>query len=929
MVEFDDLRRMAVMLLSKEGSSVSKEQVEVAVDTVIKISPDFMERERLVRELEATFSITVADGTMLTEDSGHVPWLDSKRAALDWDFWRRYRTWLIDSKGWSPTVVNKLDSLTDQVLDRIEDPNRSGQWDRRGLVVGQVQSGKTSHYTGLICKAVDAGYKLIIVLAGVHNSLRSQTQLRLDEGFLGLDTKMQRAWKKNTNKFGAGLLFNKPLHVAYLTNSEDTGDFKKGIAKQIGIPLGSLPILLVIKKNSGVLRNLVAWLQTQANATDENGVPYFTDLPILLLDDEADHASINTKETLLDSDGKPINEQEATAINTRIRELLKMFASSVYVGYTATPFANVFIHPYVNTTQMGQDLFPRHFILNLPAPSNYLGPVQVFGLGEETDNALDQNGLPTVRIIDKVRDGEEEDTSCLPFADDFATLLPQNHRNGYYVQALPLSLKHAILAFILSCSVRAQRGQGAEHNSMLVHVTRFVSVQDRVAELIEQEIVAVRNRILFGDGSRSAHILDELKAVFEADFQPTTKGVMELIEDPSIARATWAQIEPFLRDAVSKITVKRINGSAKDVLDYFGATDGISVIAVGGDKLSRGLTLEGLTVSYYLRASRMYDTLMQMGRWFGYRPGYADVCRLYTTGELVDNYRHITIASEELRSDFDEMMRAGRTPEDFGLKVRTHPGSLAITAAGKMRNGLVMKVSFSGCLVESTKISKIPQDVSANLLNLSSFVAALGKPTHSDHHIEWREKPVELVIDFLQQLSGYGRLTRWDPVKLAEYVEGVTQFGELKRWNIAIISVGTPQFELGGGIKVGLSERTEADDSTKQMMHIRNRHIISEGHEWLDINDDSSARKLWRQDKRNLGKDLPKVLPGAYARKVRDADVGLLLLYLLKPEGAGLSPTSPPLLGYAASLPLSRTNADVAVSYLVTSIYAEEEFEDD
>lgn len=930
MVEFDDLRRMAGLLLSKEGSSVSKEQVENAVDTVIKISPDFAERERLVRVLEATFSITVADGTMLTQDKGHIPWLDSKRAGLDWDFWRRYRMWLIDSKGWSPMVVDRLDSLTDQVLARIEDPNRSGQWDRRGLVVGQVQSGKTSHYTGLICKAVDAGYKLIVVLAGIHDSLRSQTQLRLDEGFLGLDTQNERAWEKNTNKFGAGLLSLKPLHAAYLTNSAPKGDFNKGIAKQIGMTtLGSLPILLVVKKNKDILRNLKAWLQTHADATDENGAPYFTDLPILLLDDEADHASINTKETLLDSEGEPINEQEVTLINSRIRELLKMFASSVYVGYTATPFANVFIHPEVNTPKMGRDLFPRDFILNLPAPSNYLGPVQVFGLGEETDNALNQNGLPTVRIIDKLQDGEEVDTSSLPFDDDFATLLPQSHRNGYYVEALPLSLKHAILAFILSCAVRAQRGQGTQHNSMLVHVTRFVSVQDRVAELIEQEIVAVRNRILFGDGSRSDHILDELKAVFETDFQPTTKRVMELIEDPSITRVTWAQIEPFLRDAVSKITVKRINGSAKDVLDYFGASDGISVIAVGGNKLSRGLTLEGLTVSYYLRASRMYDTLMQMGRWFGYRPGYADVCRLYTTGELVDNYRHITIASEELRSDFDEMMRAGKTPKDFGLKVRTHPGSLAITAAGKMRNGTVMKVSFSGCLVESTKISKISQDVSANLLTLSSFVADLGQPTHSDRHIEWREKPAELVIDFLQQLSGYGRLTRWDPVKLAEYVEGVTQFGELKRWNVAVVSVGTPQFVLSRGIKVGLSERNQADDSTKQMMHIRNRHIISEGHEWLDINDDVPARELWQQDKRNLGKELPKVLPGAYARKVRDAEVGLLLLYLLKPEGAGLSSTSIPLLGYAASLPQSRTNADVAVSYLVTSIYAEEEFEDD
>jgi hypothetical protein len=918
-VEFEDLKRMAVMLLSKDGQLPSKEMVENAVDTVMRIAPEFQERTRLVRDIEATFSITVADGTMLSEDAGHAQWLDGRRATIEWDFWRRYRTWLSDVKGWSPTVVNKIDSLTDQVLERIEEPNRLGSWDRRGLVVGQVQSGKTSHYTGLICKAVDAGYRLIIVLAGVHKSLRSQTQLRLDEGFLGLDTQLERAWKKNTNRIGAGLASSKPLHVAYLTNSADNGDFKKGIARQIGIPLGSLPILLVVKKNSGVLRNLVTWLQTQAGAQDDHGAPYFTDIPILLLDDEADHASINTKETVLGADGEPMTEQEATAINTRIRGLLKMFAKSVYVGYTATPFANVFIHPYVNTTQIGRDLFPRSFILNLPAPSNYLGPVQVFGLGEETDNALEQNGLPTIRII-----------------DDYQTDLPQNHKKGHYVPALPSSLRRALLAFVLSCASRAARGQASEHNSMLVHVTRFTDVQERVAELIEQELFALRNRIIYGDGERTDRILDELELLWRSDFEPTFMEIERYLDDPAMVRVAWGEVDARLRDAVAKITVKKINGSAKDVLDYFGNPEGISVIAIGGDKLSRGLTLEGLTVSYYLRASRMYDTLMQMGRWFGYRPGYADLCRLYTTDELVSWYRHITVASEELRRDFDEMVRAGRSPEDFGLKVRAHPGNLIITGAGKLRNHTRMRVSFSDRLIESYRISSTRQDQQGNFIALGTLIGSLGRPDATAPHYLWRDIDYETVTGFLRDLTGYPGAFDFAPGRLAEIIDNLADEGELEYWNIALINISRNATKSASksvaGFNVGYSERNpNLLDSGH--IEIKQRHIISMDHEWIDIEppQEEEARRLWKAMPENAGKPMPTTLAGKLARRVRGAETGLLLLYLLDPTREGLPQAQRdlPYLGYALSFPASDKGDERAVSYMVNSIYAQEEFEED
>ncbi|RYD85411.1 MAG: endonuclease, partial [Verrucomicrobiaceae bacterium] len=911
------LLRMAQVFLGG-AQPVTDERIAEAVNFVCRNSEDQELRDRMIRDLQANLSITVADGTMLAEDTGHVPWLGTKRASLDFDFWRRYSAYLTDQKGWSPQVVSKLDVLTDQVLERIEDPDRAGAWDRRGMVVGQVQSGKTSHYTGLVCKAVDAGYKFIVVLAGVHNSLRSQTQLRLDEGFLGVDTQIERAWKKNTNKIGAGLLTSKPLHVAYLTNSSDKGDFKKSIANQIGIPLGSqIPILLVVKKNVSVLKNLITWLQNQANVKDDQGRPFFTEFPLLLLDDEADHASVNTKETVLGPDGTPLSEQDATATNARIRELLKMFARSVYVGYTATPFANIFIHPHVNTTSRGQDLFPKHFILNLPSPSNYIGPVQVFGLGEETDRIADQRGLPITRII-----------------DDYQDEFPSGHDKYHTPTSLPPSLRQAVRVFVLSCAARAARGQTGVHNSMLVHVTRFVNVQDAVAGLIEEELKALQNRLLFGDGNRNNAVLTELKELWESEMMPTSQDVSETLDDPRLKATPWSEIEPHLRLEASKIKIKKINGTAQDVLDYFGNPDGISVIAVGGDKLSRGLTLEGLSVSYYLRASKMYDTLMQMGRWFGYRPGYADLCRLYTTEELVSWYRHITVASEELRSDFDEMVRSGRTPEEFGLKVRTHPGGMVITGAGKLRNYTQMRVSFSGRLIESYRISCARRDQLENFLAVTRFVANLGTPLpkkkDTGHHHIWKGVAGTDIANFLGELAGYPSNFDFAPTRLADFIRSLNEDLELTDWSICLMNIDDRNDINVAGLPVGLSGRA-LTPLEQNLAEVGQRHLISQEHEWLDIGatDEGVARGLWRVA--NPDKEEPKTLSGRWARKVRSPKGGLLLLYLLNPNQVGLpvDQHEQPYLGYALSFPESENGDKRAVSYLVNNIFAQEEFEDE
>jgi hypothetical protein len=360
-----------------------------------------------------------------------------------------------------------------------------------------------------------------------------------------------------------------------------------------------------------------------------------------------------------------------SAINRRVRELLSSFDRSAYIGYTATPFANIFIPPDSRDINVDEDLFPRDFIVSLEPPSNYVGPTQLFGLQGIPDADIEaQPGLPLVRGI-----------------VDHWDAFPPGHKKDYEPEQLPDSLRDALMAFILACAVRWQRGQIRQHNSMLVHVSRFNLVQEKVENLIVNEYENLKNRIEMNDGKSQdldSPILAEFRGFWEHDFVPTSKEV-----PGGYAPAAWDELVPHLRSVAPRIQVTTVNGLAKRALTYDTHEAPINVVAIGGDKFSRGFTLEGLTVSYYLRATNMYDTLMQMGRWFGYRDGYLDVCRIYTTPALRDSYEFIAGAIEELHRDFKRMARENARPLDFGHKVRLHPGSaLLVTSRQKSKAAL-------------------------------------------------------------------------------------------------------------------------------------------------------------------------------------------------------------------------------------------------
>ncbi|MBC6479606.1 MAG: Z1 domain-containing protein [Hormoscilla sp. GM7CHS1pb] len=940
MSDYKTALQMALNFLNRklkgEQRPPTREDIRNVVSKVLRILREDelaaeVNEETLVRHIETMYNVCIGQGTVLDNKEDHIPWLPDRKSEISWNFWERYSRYIEDEKGWAPATIRGLDKLTDQILERLEDPQRKGAWDRRGMVVGQVQSGKTSNYIGLICKAVDAGYKLIIVLAGMQKSLRSQTQLRLDEGFLGFDSQVHRAKAQGSSLIGAGeIIVGKRLIANSATSSADKGDFNTRVASQFGVsPGGGSPLLFVVKKNKSVLNNLLQWALHQGDRDEESGKYTVRKVPLLVIDDEADNASINTNPTVFDEKGNVEDELDVSAINGLIRKLLHSFEQSAYVGYTATPFANIFIYPDPDkkNPEYGDDLFPRSFIINMPAPSNYVGPAKVFGLDAEPAVDLEEiKGLPIIRSV-----------------EDYKDWMPNAHKKDHIPGELPKSLREAVISFVLSCAVRIVRGQENAHNSMLVHVTRFTDVQAQVAKQIENELYFLQRALRDSNGKASSQVLDEFEQLWKNDFLPTIQSVTESIDDPELQLVSWEKVKPLLYRAASKIKVKKINGTAKDILDYRENKNGLNVIAIGGDKLSRGLTLEGLTVSYYLRASKMYDTLMQMGRWFGYKPGYIDLCRLYTTDDIVKWYEHITVASEELRQEFDYMAGIGETPADFGLKVRTHPQGLMITGVNKMKTGINMLMSYARSLSQTTIFYKDDKINRENLKLTENMLLDLREISKEENgNYIWEKIPAARIIDFLHGYKVHPDCRPANTLLLMNYINSRLKDDELVSWTVVLISKKGSQnktsiAKLKVGLadrgerkykspeKVGLADRREREPKSPEVYQVK-YNLLSPEDEWIDLPKKTRLLIMEKtnEERKSKGKEPSKTPNSSILRSQRSPRNGLLLLYPLNPEIVdGIDPTIP-VMGFVISFPNSRT--DQLIEYRVNNVYWEQEF---
>ena len=938
---FATVLAMCQMMLKQRaataGRFLKRSDILEVVNEVLAM-PSFvsLDKDRLVAELETRFTVVTGEHQTLGNNEDHKAWLPARRGEIYWRYWDRYLLYLEERIPRS--AVDSVDKVTNEVLERIEDPQRPGEWDRRGLVMGHVQSGKTANYCGLVCKAADAGYKVIIVLSGLHNSLRSQTQIRLDEGFLGFMSDTRGTGDQAFTRVGVGLI-DSSIVANTGTNRTQLGDFNERVAKQFGIHPGGLPLIFVVKKNVSVLKNLIKWVRSSADAHDEaTGRKFVRCVPALIVDDEADLASVDTRQQEFDEDGKPDEEHDPTETNKNIRLLLRSFEKVAYVGYTATPFANIYIHEKGSTRALGDDLFPRSFIVNIPPPSNYMGPARVFGLREDNEAGIEE--LPALPIVRPVSDHADSDD-----VDETSGWMPPRllnrteHIPRFQGQrSVPTSLREAIMSFLLATAVRKQREEGPLFNSMLVHVVRFTKVQKEVATQVELALKDIHQRLRNGDGERTPTIVEEFHNLWtrkKTGFVDTSTQCSQILNNKELRLPSWETIQSSLESVAAGIRIKIINGSAGDILDYEEHREtGLDLIAIGGDKLSRGLTLEGLSVSYFLRSSRMYDTLMQMGRWFGYREKYIDVCRLYTTKELLDWFTHIAAASEELQREFEYMVAVGGTPRDYGLKVRSHP-ALLVTSAVKMRHGTEMRLSYSGERSQTIIFTRDRATVERNFETVCDWLASLphlSGTSNFDNGYTWRDIPAPTVISFLHQYEFHENSKRMKGDMLARYIEKQNANDELISWTVHLVSNSQDKKpECIGKLSVGLNRRSP---KPALEMQVEGRYTIGvltdPKDEMVDLSpkQKDSAKRLtqerWIKEARQGSPELPG---GKEIRVTRDKSKGLLLLYPLSPDKAAFPPNTRPIIGVAISFPKGEKVEEV--TYTVNNVFTTKGGDDD
>ncbi len=926
-------RLIAHTLLShaKENGNITDEIILSVIDRVESTMASIgqgIDKKELFEILVADFSIGKGSITLMSDNL--TPWLYTKKADINWELWNRYKSYMYEKDPSFP--INDLDDFTDKILDKCVDPKQEGSWDRRGMVVGHVQSGKTSNYVGLINKATDAGYKVIIVIAGTISSLRRQTQERIDEGYIG---KSSSAYINNygENKIIGVGKYKVDTDIYSLTSSfyriGDEGDFNQSIANRLNIPIGKNPVIFVIKKNKSILENLIDWFSKDSNIKIIDGQPKLFDVPALIIDDEADAASVNATR----------NINDIKTINKLIRTLLNVFDQNTFVGYTATPYANLFIPQDYNdelttvvkgkTYLIGEDLFPKDFIINIIAPRNYIGAAKIFGL-ENPITGESHEPLDVFRVVDDYDP---------PF---FKTININNRDN--LPEYLPKSLETALKSFILTCAIRRLRGHEKKHNSMLIHVALYVKWIDRVSLLVSEKMKDYKNYINGNDSG----FMRELEELYTNDFRPTTENILDNIDytDSRIEIHDWANVKSQIKKAVSKIDVRSVHGTRSttnleyhniEEIDYGRYENGLSVIAVGGTRLSRGITLEGLSVSYYLRTTKMYDSLMQMGRWFGYRPGYVDLCRLYTTGTIYEWFNHITMATEEMRNDFDEMTITHQKPTDFRLKVRNHHGLMTITSVARLYWAQNITISFSGSNPQTYLLFK---DEKSILNNFNSFLTLFKKLGKADDLIEKRKKTryvlyKDVDIEFLNEfLNNYKiNIPSINNEVITEYIKQQKSKNNIKEWNICIVSNTDSDVYLYDQIQ----GKTPNKDSKKSKP--AKNYSIELGSDLMELScsvrNQTEAHDLYKITKNQIDDAVDRQVDllangvGTIKERRSRERKGLLLLYALDDRGTSNVDFGVPVIGYSLHFP--KIDDEVKVSYMATTKddFENEPMEDD
>lgn len=656
-------------------------------------------------------------------------------------------------------AVDEIDKSTHDIVSRMADPNTPGS-KKKGLVLGYVQSGKTANYSGVISKAADAGYQLVIVLAGLHNNLREQTQARLQKDLT------KTAWYALTDK---------------------ERDFRAD-GNGVFLARHGAKALAVVKKQQNRLGELKKYLSSIPQDVLRR-------VPILIIDDEADQATPNTKAA----------SEEISRINELLRDIWELIQTGTYIGYTATPFANVFMDPNDD-----RELYPGDFITSLPKPDGYFGAEELFG-----KSSVDSQDGET-SVIDAVRYVPESDS------DELQPPKAAGERADF-VHGVPSSLREATNWFIVATAIRRARGQVAQHSSMLVHTTHYTAPHFAMKTVLDGYLKGLRLKSSRGD-------YEALRESFETEAQACS-------EVGTVPLPTWDDVQHWIPAVLTDCRIVVDNSESDDRLDYDRLNENgdkipETVIAVGGGTLSRGLTLEGLVVSYFLRTSSTYDTLLQMGRWFGYRKGYEDLPRIWMPADLRLDFEFLAMVEIELREEIRRLTAMAMTPREIGIRVRSHPGRLAITSRNRLVHATRTNLSFTGTRQQTFIFDTSKAVIEHNQNALRTLLAgkergpnsgktaaiALFEGLHAQEiadffrdyriHSKQTNMPAEFIADWIEEKAGH---TLWNV--------GVMGLKDQESYPLGTLEVA-PDLEIPAVNRAPLSSSAEGEANIKALLSL-------------------------------------------------------------------------------------------------------------
>jgi len=741
------------------------------------------------------------------------PIADPLRAEAKWyvphlminrPYWTNYQNKL-KGKGWADETIAELDDSTDRIVGLMSNP-RLQQCTRKGLVIGRVQSGKTSNFTGVIAKAADAGFSFIVVMAGTTNSLRYQTQSRLHKDLIPeFDPNWHWLTRAKVDE----------------NNMVTEGDFAPGHIEATSMLSGETKLIAIIKKNGAVLRRFNEWISSAS-------LPIRAKKAMLLIDDECDNASVNTKDA----------DEDPTVINREIRAIINNMPNATYVGYTATPFANVFINPDEN------DLYPEDFIYPLSKGKSYFGVERIFGNNPSNE------------------DSEVE-------ANNMIREIPEHELDSLRTQFQPTkSLEKAIVYFLISCAARLYReslkpGGRNDFKSMLINTSQKIALHNDTLPEIIKLVKKLRD---------SFNVNESIwKQEWETETAKVDTHKAGCLHEP----VQWIQLRPYLINKVlpegcTKIIVSNSDKNMASNLnqEYMEANSGRILIVIGGNTLSRGITLEGLCVSYFVRRSNSYDTLLQMGRWFGYRPNYEDMPRIWMTAAMEKQFFQLAGVEIDMFQRL-EAHKAGASPKDVRLLIRSIPGML-VTAKAKMKNAVEVSIDYSGWAVQSTFFSHKDKDViQHNTRSLEKIIGRLGGPNQFRFNKSFYVKDdvdASEIISFLKDYNCNESNKEMQPSLIIKYIQDQLKKGGCTKWSFAIktktLNLRPNEHVNWGGIVLNTLSFAKMKDTSTTTAYLK--AIKSSNDIFADFPDYEKAVKEYqgfkeeeRQDER--GKNQPGI----------------------------------------------------------------------